>query len=988
MASTHESVTGSASEPMRILTESRKYSMSSDRPSILSGNSHAGSGSLPPTVTPEPMFIAASAASQIVTNDHDSHSNTWFDQHGIEPSGETALVSPGALRLVNGFLDQLLYHFLSTARSTSLASLRPAVSEVLKPKLARDAIGGADQELHEYLGGGEDEELLAFHNGMEPSGEWDLELVWKRTRLRCMVYSSLGDLEEEDEDMYTEEEQLDGPPGHNNRFSNNPGVVSPAVAIFLTSILEFMGEQALVIAGQAAYNRLQLKYDREDRDGSAISVDIADRVVVEEIDMEKVAMGRTLGRLWRGWKKQMRSPTESILMARSFSRDSILSRDQSRRNSNVGHETPILEGKKENMEDDLAPELTVDEYAATVPLPEHANDIREIETPWLRIHPEDSDLEPLQPASNSLPDSRRPLSLVIFSNMERGLPTPERSQTSSPAFLSPMSRKRSLSMPSPVASLFSKKQRSVDQDDKILDINQQQPESISEPAATNMSETDEQFHRTDDEKEPAIEPFQTAQDVYANRVDDESEHDEGHERGTIAGIVAGATAIGAVAVAGIVAAAKGEAPQTNPEDTDGGEDLAEEAEILTSSRVSIGEKSSPDRPVAPSRHSSVRASSVHSLRLVDVTSTTRSRNGSMDATDYLSGKSLGHRNGVVPIATDVNRVSSPIQRASTASPTMRNATASPITLVRSGSAMSVRGLRHAPGDAISEVDESAEPAHEDSSSDEKTPIQLALPDRSPLRTSGSFPQRFSSHSSRALNLNDSTSLDSVASTVVEPGRRLEPTFTLAAAPTPRGSREVTPVPTPVEPTTSSQTNGFNVHQAPIMASSHNLRAPGHDSGVPPLTPLREMMEGAADTSDEASSIAPSLDDAAASASNYSPKSSHNVSFDSTRSVPRVVNGGGLARYSPTQTLRDDDITPKPEEHGKFSRALHTSESGSSIGSNNKLRAVRTSEESAKDGKGRSFEELIQSDQTIQYTLTPQTMREIEVCSIVQVVKDV
>ena len=298
----------------------------------------------PPTSTsPEPIYIAASAASQIVTNDHDSQSDSWLDEHGIEPSGETALVAPGALKLVNNFLDQILFNFLSLSRSTSIVSLRPAVSEVLKPKLAKAAIGVADGELQEYLGGGEDEELLAFHNGLEPSGEWDLELVWKRTRLRCMVYSSLGDMEEEDEDHYTELEQLDGPPGSNNRFSNNPGVVSPAVAIFLTSILEFMGEQVLLVAGQAAYHRLRAKHEREEREGTSTHGDIADRVVVEETDMEKVALDRTLGRLWRGWKKRIRSPTPSVSIGRSFSLESLRSRGHSRISSTSNLPVPQVD---------------------------------------------------------------------------------------------------------------------------------------------------------------------------------------------------------------------------------------------------------------------------------------------------------------------------------------------------------------------------------------------------------------------------------------------------------------------------------------------------------------------------------------------------------------------------------------------------------------------------------------------------------------------
>ena len=71
-----------------------------------------------------------------------------------------------------------------------------------------------------------------------------------------MVYSSLGDMEEQDEDFYTEQDLLassDEPQTHS---------VSPAVAIFLTSILEYMGEQTLVVAGQVAYHRMRLRHEK------------------------------------------------------------------------------------------------------------------------------------------------------------------------------------------------------------------------------------------------------------------------------------------------------------------------------------------------------------------------------------------------------------------------------------------------------------------------------------------------------------------------------------------------------------------------------------------------------------------------------------------------------------------------------------------------------------------------------------------------------
>lgn len=271
----------------------------------------------PPSVDPEPAYIAPSAASQIVTSDHQNQTEDWFEEKEDDFDQDGAVVSPSSLALVNAFLDQLLFNILACARSTSIASLRPAVSEVLKPRLAKDAINGADEELQEFLGGGDEEELSAFHNGHEPRGAWDLNLVWRRTRLRCMVYTRLGDMEEEDEDAYVAREHLEQPNDGHRRLSRDLGIVSPAAAIFLTSILEFVGEQALLVAGEAAYTRAETRRARTpvDETGS----EIQPRVVVEDTDMEKIAFNTTLGRLWRSWKKRVRPA--SVLNARTISRD-------------------------------------------------------------------------------------------------------------------------------------------------------------------------------------------------------------------------------------------------------------------------------------------------------------------------------------------------------------------------------------------------------------------------------------------------------------------------------------------------------------------------------------------------------------------------------------------------------------------------------------------------------------------------------------------
>lgn len=261
---------------------------------------------VPPSVRPDPAYIAASAASQIVNSDREDRGDDAFDTVDTD---DTAVVSPGSLILINAFLDHLLFSFLASARSTSIASLRPAILEVLKPRLGKEAIDGADEELEGYLAGGDAEELLAFHSGQEFKGEYNLNLIWRRTRLRCMVYTRLGDMEEEDEEMYLQQEEEDETNDGRPRLTRDLGSVSPAAAIFLTSIIEFIGEQALFVASEAAYNRSQTKQFRSEES----------RHLVEEVDVEKIAFNTTLGRLWRAWKKKVR--TSILLSPRPMSRE-------------------------------------------------------------------------------------------------------------------------------------------------------------------------------------------------------------------------------------------------------------------------------------------------------------------------------------------------------------------------------------------------------------------------------------------------------------------------------------------------------------------------------------------------------------------------------------------------------------------------------------------------------------------------------------------
>lgn len=278
----------------------RNQSVSSDHTSPFPGFSLTS----PPSISPRPAYIALSAASQIVNSDRADQS--YLEGGGSKVEFDTAIVTPGSIALVNSFLDQLLYSFLASSRSTSIAALRPAIQEVLKPRLAKEAIQGADEELEGYMAGGDAEELLAFHGGQSFRGDYDLNLIWQRARLRCMVYTRLGDMEEEDEETYLKQEEESANEGR-RRLHREFGSISPAAAIFLTSVLEFIGEQAMLIAGEAAYHRFHTKGPRSDNS----------RAVVEEVDVEKLAFNGTLGRLWRSWKKRIRS--SSLLSPRPTS---------------------------------------------------------------------------------------------------------------------------------------------------------------------------------------------------------------------------------------------------------------------------------------------------------------------------------------------------------------------------------------------------------------------------------------------------------------------------------------------------------------------------------------------------------------------------------------------------------------------------------------------------------------------------------------------
>jgi hypothetical protein len=416
---------------------------------------------MPSSARPAPAYIAASVASQIVTDHHNAQLRHEGGPHadGAPDLLTNAVFSEQALNLLNGFLDNLLFAFLSTARSPSLTAIRGAITDVLKPRLAREATATADDELQGLLGGEDEEEEFPEHLG-NGTRKWDLEKVWKRTRLRIMVYTRLGELEDEDEQRYVEQER-----GLSMDDSDDEAdLVSWASAIFLTSVIEYVAEQCLLVSGQASYTRMSAKLRKAAQLSEDGELHQLERITVEDFDVEKIALNAALGRLWRTWRKRVRSPavplspsgprsktSHSSLHSRSFSYDTI-----------DNHTMPT-----ESVPEMPEHQPTETEIAANIPLPIGDNDVNEIEVPGLaRVLDEEDSTGTQTPTTRP----QRPTSVILLSSAEN---------------IRRLARERPLSLPPPAAQpLNVPTQTEAEADD--LAAHDEEVEELDEVFATPM----------------------------------------------------------------------------------------------------------------------------------------------------------------------------------------------------------------------------------------------------------------------------------------------------------------------------------------------------------------------------------------------------------------------------------------------------------------------------------------------------------------------
>ena len=862
----------------------------------------------PPAVNPDPAYIAAYAASQIVSSDRADRSAGSPDGEENDTELGTGLVSTRSLVLVNAFLDQLLFSFLASSRSTSIASLRPAISDVLKPRLAKEAIDAADEELRGYLAGGDAEELLAFHGGQDFKGEYNLNLVWRRTRLRCMVYTRLGNMEEDDEEMYIEREQEEELNDGRPRLSRDLGSVSPAAAIFLTSILESIGEQVLLIAGEAAYYRVQAKQSRLENL----------RAIVEEVDMEKIAFNTTLGRLWRSWKKKARASSGSG--PRPISRD--LQRHHSTSLSDsASRETSISEGNE--IKDSLhtqGPSMTatldVDPVPASIPPPQSTD---------LPEEPYFSD-ESLDPESIPLPESGGDLPEEPYFSDEG--PALETDQVSQVRPRSMIEYSKALIHPSEQASMNSDRSSSTTTKNRPGQLRQrssslpaQQKPYVSPVDETFVTPIEDynHFSRDEDRKD--------AEDEMPKLTDDST---------TVPGYENGGPAVSTM-YDGVIVQGTEKSPEDIPRRTDRGISTYTESSNYTDDR---------DLDMKPQALNSGRSI----VPTHDVNGAEGESRDSLVSSNY--SFQVGEQDPVE--SSQPEESSFPLPLESIDQPRTETADipgqSTPVSNFANLAALQEHQLRT--------YDESGKAVKRD------------------------IPVLYEEPSNQDVIYNPEASIHPSASSRNEGGHRI--------------------------PTTLDHQRGGSKHS------------------VPPLAPLQELLDAAQDTSDEASSSAFSHDtprsegfvpthrlqgsdglrSASLSSVNFNNSAQPSTSVNKlaeTRSQPLAVNTGSeraaVQRVSPVSATARDPTSPvgrtsigsnRPMTPGSNSskiRGVVGRESGDMIRGQLQKRESSEGSGSLMNGysmtprssdKEQDFEDLIRSNETVKYTLTPQNMRDMEV----------
>ncbi|RKF75023.1 hypothetical protein GcM1_236063 [Golovinomyces cichoracearum] len=220
----------------------------------------------------------------------------WADQYSAKPHLESSFNSRSSLALVNNSLDQILYDILLSSQSTIMSALRSAIIEVLKPSLGVSAIHHADLALKTYLDDCQKSTLLDSLKEIEMVDLVDLNSLEKKARIQRVIHTSLEDTESMKSSL-DEEVRID-----------KKTIISPAIAIFLKSVLEYIGEQILTAATEITRNNLLSNQLSPQNQIPSFQKTVESLVEANEVD--QIAFDTSLNECWNTWKRLTEPPVK------------------------------------------------------------------------------------------------------------------------------------------------------------------------------------------------------------------------------------------------------------------------------------------------------------------------------------------------------------------------------------------------------------------------------------------------------------------------------------------------------------------------------------------------------------------------------------------------------------------------------------------------------------------------------------------------------
>ncbi|TQS38169.1 hypothetical protein Golomagni_01331 [Golovinomyces magnicellulatus] len=218
------------------------------------------------------------------------------NQYSAKPQLESAFNSRSSLELVNNSLDKILYEILLSSQSTNMSAIRSAIIEVLKPSLGVSAIHHADLALKSYLDDCQKSTLLDSLKEIETVDLVDVNSLDKKARIQRVIYSSLEDTE-------STKNLLD-----DEFLTDKKNMISPAIAIFLKSVLEYIGEQILTAATEITQNKLlsnQLSLQNQ-----IPSFKNTVESLVEANKVDQIAFDTSINEFWNTWRRLTEPPVK------------------------------------------------------------------------------------------------------------------------------------------------------------------------------------------------------------------------------------------------------------------------------------------------------------------------------------------------------------------------------------------------------------------------------------------------------------------------------------------------------------------------------------------------------------------------------------------------------------------------------------------------------------------------------------------------------